>query len=140
MKRIPLEREIKFLQEYIAIEKIRFGEKANIQLEVKGENRGKLIEPLLLIPLVENAFKHGFYTNNPSSFVHITLKLENETLQFSIQNSILHNKPVRIEEREGKGLDNLIKRLQLSYPKTSKLLLSEQENVYQAELELKLDA
>ncbi|MFA8436319.1 MAG: sensor histidine kinase [Marinifilaceae bacterium] len=140
VKRIPLDREVKFLEEYMAIEKIRFGKNADIHLEIEGETRGKLIEPLLLIPLVENAFKHGFYTNNPSSFVHIRLKLEDETLKFSIRNSIQANKPSGTGKREGKGLKNLKKRLALSYPKTSKLLLSEQENVYLAKLELKLEA
>lgn len=138
--RIPLERELKFLQEYIAIEKIRFGEKANIQLEAEGIVKGKYIEPLLLIPLVENAFKHGFYTNHPDSFVQIKLKLEDDRLKFTIQNSILTNKSNSIENREGKGLDNLRDRLQLTYPKISNLSLSQQENVFLAELNLKLEA
>jgi len=138
--RIPLERELKFLQEYIAIEKIRFGEKANIQFETEGIVKGKLIEPLLLLPLVENTFKHGFYINHPDSFVHIKLKMEGDILTFSTQNSILTKESNRYENREGKGLDNLRDRLQLTYPKTSKLSLSEMGNIFGAELELKLEA
>lgn len=140
LSRIPIERELKFLKEYIAIEKIRFGEKANIIFETEGESNEKFIEPLLLIPLVENAFKHGFYTNNSEAFVHIILKLEDKVMKFTVQNSILSNKPEKYEEREGKGLDNLKNRLQLSYPKTSRLSLTEQNKVYLAELELKLES
>lgn len=136
---IPLERELKFLQEYIAIEKIRFGEKANIQLEVEGSVKGKFIEPLLLIPLVENAFKHGFYINHPDSFVQIKLKMNRDTLRFAIQNSILPKEPNRYENREGKGLDNLRDRLRLTYRKTSKLSLFVKENIFIAELELKFE-
>jgi len=137
--RIPLERELKFLQEYIAIEKIRFGEKANIKFETEGIVKGTLIEPLLLVPLVENAFKHGFYINHPDSFVQIKLKMEGDRLTFSTQNSILTKESNRYENREGKGLDNLRDRLQLTYPKTSKLSLSEKGNIFWAELELKLE-
>ncbi|MDE5421837.1 histidine kinase [Ancylomarina sp. DW003] len=138
--RIPLERELKFLQEYIAIEKIRFGEKANIQFETENFVEGMFIEPLLLVPLVENAFKHGFYINHPDSFVQIKLKMERDRLTFSTQNSILTKESSRYEKREGKGLNNLRSRLQLTYPKTSKLSLSKKENTFVAILELKLDA
>jgi len=137
--RIPLGRELKFLQEYIAIEKIRFGDKANIQFETEGIVKGKLIEPLLLVPLVENAFKHGFYINHPDSFVQIRLKMEGDRLMFSTQNSILTMESSRYENREGKGLDNLRDRLQMTYPKTSKLSLAEHEDIFVAELELILE-
>jgi len=138
--RIPLERELKFLQEYIAIEKIRFGEKANIKFETDGIVKGKLIEPLLLVPLVENTFKHGFYINHPDSFVHIKLKMVGDRFSFSTKNNILTTESNRYENREGKGLDNLRDRLQLTYPKTSKLSLYEKDNIFRAELELKLEA
>lgn len=139
VKRIPLDREIRFLQNYIALEKIRFSPKANILFNSIGETKGKLLEPLLLVPLVENAFKHGFNTNDPSAFVYIELRLEETRLRFIVRNSILSKKSDIEDVREGKGLDNLKKRLQINYGRRSNLVLSNQGGMYVAQLELKLD-
>jgi len=67
------------------------------------------------------------------------LKMEGDRLMFSTQNSILTMESSRYENREGKGLDNLRDRLQMTYPKTSKLSLAEHEDIFVAELELILE-
>jgi len=68
---------------------MRFGKEAPIQLTIEGIlQEEKLIAPFLLIILVENAFKYGFYTNNKDAFVHISLHLENEELLFSVANNV----------------------------------------------------
>lgn len=139
VKRIPLDREIKFLHDYIAIEKIRFGAKANIKFNVAGTTKGQLLEPLLLVPLVENAFKHGFNTNNSSAFVHINLKIESKNLEFTVENSILNNIHSKEKTRTGKGLENLKKRLKLNYSKHFGLEISKQENIFIAVLKLKIE-
>jgi len=139
VKRIPLDREIKFLHDYIAIEKIRFGAKANIKFNISGTTKGKLLEPLLLVPLVENAFKHGFNTNNSSAFVHINLKINSGNLYFTVENSILHNTHNKEKTREGKGLENLKQRLKLNYSKHSGLLVSQQEDIFRAVLKLNIE-
>ncbi|WP_299887019.1 sensor histidine kinase [uncultured Lacinutrix sp.] len=137
-KQVKLVNEIKFIQEYIAIEKIRFGEQANINLQKEGNLENITVVPLLLITLVENAFKHGFYTNDSNAFVNINIKVINDTLLFKVENSIQEKQHFSINERKGKGIENLKRRLQISYPKTSKLLLQNKSNVYLAQLELKL--
>ena len=80
--------EIKFIKEYIALEKIRFGQQANITFDVKGNIDNVFIEPLMLVTLVENAFKHGFYTNDSSSFVNIKALVDEKILSFEVENSI----------------------------------------------------
>lgn len=139
IKQIPVDREIKFLREYIAIEKIRFGEDANIKLEIIGSTSTTFIEPLILVPLVENAFKHGFYTNNKLAFVHILIKITSGELILKVKNRIIPSKHNQQNTREGKGLENLKKRLNLSYPNSSKLLFSEENNQFLAELHLHIE-
>jgi sensor histidine kinase YesM len=131
---VKLTSELNFIEEYISIEKIRFGEKADIQFTINGEIEGKEIEPLLFITLVENAFKHGFYTNDPTSFVHIILKITVDSIEFSVKNSVQVKQHFQKEKRTGKGLEILKKRLNISYPKQSKLTLTEKDAVYLAEL------
>ncbi|WP_299104001.1 histidine kinase [uncultured Tenacibaculum sp.] len=135
-KQVKLEHELKFIKEYIALEKIRFGEQANISLQIEGITENIHIEPLLLIPLVENAFKHGFYTNDSKSFVHITVNIHNESLSFKVKNSIQNKQHFNQDTREGKGLKNLKKRLQLSYSKNHSLTLKSENNVYLSHLEI----
>ncbi|MCF2875757.1 MULTISPECIES: sensor histidine kinase [unclassified Tenacibaculum] len=135
-KQVKLEHELKFINEYIAIEKIRFGEQANISLQIEGTPQGISIEPLLLITLVENAFKHGFYTNDSSSFVNITIDVDDKSLLFKVKNSIQDQQHFNQNLRQGKGLENLKNRLQLSYPKKHELLLESENNVYLAQLKI----
>lgn len=136
--KVKLSREIKFIEEYIAIEKIRFGEDAGITLFKEGNLEDYIIAPLLLITLVENAFKHGFYTNDSNAFVNIHIQVSNDTLLFKVKNSIQNKQHFNEKEREGKGLENLKRRLQISYPKASKLLLESKDNLYLAQLKLDL--
>jgi len=138
-KQVKLTHELKFIQEYIAIEKIRFGEQANITLQIEGNPQDKIIEPLILIALVENAFKHGFYTNHESAFVSIKVFISNQFILFKVENSILDKQHFDTSKREGKGLDNLKKRLHLSYPKKHSLVLQDKKNLYLAQLEINLD-
>ena len=64
----PLKSELKFIENYIEIEQLRFGHEANIQYAVKGKIEGVMVEPLLLITLVENAFKHGLLYQSSEFF------------------------------------------------------------------------
>lgn len=139
VSKVKLSRELKFIEDYIAIEKIRFGDNAKINFEISGSINDLTIEPLLLITLVENAFKHGFYTNDINSFITINAIIKDEDLLFKVENSIQDQQHFNKTVREGKGLDNLKKRLQLSYPKTSKYVFENKSNVYLAQLEIKLN-
>lgn len=139
LDKVPLTRELDFIEKYIAIEKMRFGKEAPIQLTIEGILQGeKLIAPFLLIILVENAFKHGFYTNNKDAFVHISLHLENNELLFSVENSVFPKQHFQ-KNRKGKGLDNLRQRLELIYPKHSSLEISNSENKYATQLKITIN-
>lgn len=139
IERVKLNKELQFIEQYIAIEKIRFGEHSNIQFMVEGDTSTKLIDPLLLIGFVENAFKHGFYTNNENAFVHIKTIVLNNWLEFNVTNSIDKKPFWEDEDRKGKGLELVKKRLQLSYPDTHSLELEEDVTVYRVKLKIELE-
>ncbi|MDC1107301.1 histidine kinase [Prolixibacteraceae bacterium] len=137
VRRIPISREVKFLKDYIFIEKIRFGEDADITLYEDGDLKNNFIEPLLLVTLVENAFKHGFNSNSLDAFVHMSISEENNIFNFSIRNSKFARNRSH-EKRKGKGLINLQSRLELSYPYRHTLSIHDQHNQFNATLTIEL--
>lgn len=129
-----LDRELEFIKDFIEIQRIRFGSSSNIKLNIKGETRDKFIEPLLYISLVENAFKHGFYTNDDRSFVHISITIDDHKMLFECINSSFEKQHFQEQVRDGKGLENLRRRLALSYPSSHKLTINEEEGFYKVKL------
>lgn len=137
---IPLASEIKYLKDYIYIQQLRLAESENIQLTVNinEPSREYFIEPMLLIPFVENAFKHGIRLQE-KSWVGIELYCNDGSLTFEVHNS-LHPKINNDMERAstGIGLENVKERLKLLYPNKHKLAISENENEYNIHLVLNL--
>jgi len=111
--RVPLEKEIKNLSNYLEIEKIRQGNNATIDFAVTGEFHGKKIAPLLFLPLLENAVKHGINKSIVGSFLNAKLSISSEQLTFTVEN----NNPVQEGTIKGEriGIQNLKKRLELFY-------------------------
>jgi hypothetical protein len=112
--RISLEKEVKMLEEYIHLQRLRASEKFELQLQLKGDFRQREIMPLTFVPFVENAFKYGISTH-VDCFIHIGVEVDNDLLLFTCDNSIVS----RINDRslsEGIGLENIRKRLELAYP------------------------
>ncbi len=140
LSKVPLTKELDFIHKYIAIEKMRFGKDAAITFTTdENINEENLIEPFLLIVLVENAFKHGFYTNYKDAYVNITLEITNNELLFFVENSMFVKQHFQENNRKGKGLDNLRQRLHLLYPKSSKLEISNTKDKYQTQLKITLN-
>jgi LytS/YehU family sensor histidine kinase len=139
INKVPLDKEIGFIEQYIAIEKIRFGTDAQISLTVEDTTIHKqFIEPFLLITLVENAFKHGFYTNAKDAFVNIFVKVSPNELICKVENKLFKKQHFQENKRKGKGLDNLKQRLQLLYPKQSNMKVIKTEDSYTTKLTLTL--
>lgn len=139
LKKVPLTKEIDFIKKYIAIERIRFGEDARITCNIDGNyNDSNLIVPFLLITLVENAFKHGFYTNSKDAFVKITLNINQGDLEFTVENSLFDKQHFQENHREGTGLKNLKQRLHLLYPKHSTIHITTTEDTYTTQLKITL--
>ncbi|WP_138991331.1 sensor histidine kinase [Larkinella sp. C7] len=111
---VPLEKEISYLQSYINLERIRYRDYSDISLKIDGNTDGQEIAPLLLLPLVENAIKHGVGKQAANARLHSTLYVNQSEVQFTVENSKPAASPKA--EKGGIGLANLRKRLELLYP------------------------
>lgn len=132
---VPLEDELNFIRNYIELEKIRLTDRADVQLHIEGEGIQAKIAPMILIPYIENSFKHGIDTLQ-DSFIHIYLKIDEERLDFSVENSIPAKKLKRISTET--GMDNTRRRLDLLY-KNRYLLKAEAEgNTFKVNLVLNI--
>lgn len=124
---IGLSREIEYLNNYISLQKLRTDPNPIIRIEAMIEQPVQVIQiaPMLLIPFVENAFKHGISFREPSQ-IRISLELRDRTLYFDVYNS-KHMRPENDPEknRSGIGLNNVKQRLQLLYPKKHELMIRE---------------
>jgi LytS/YehU family sensor histidine kinase len=82
---VPIEKEIKMIEDYMALEKIRYGDRLKMGLEIKGDYKNKMISPLLLIPLVENSFKHGASKMLQHPWVDLNITVEGQYPVFFIE-------------------------------------------------------
>ena len=135
---VPIEKEIKMIQDYVALEKIRYGEDRQLTIDIKGDYKDKWIHPLLLIPFVENSFKHGASKIIVEPRVQITLQIANSTLHFIVSN----NKPPTNDliSKGNIGLKNVRKRLDLLYPETHELNIIPDPDSYTVHLTLQLQS
>ena len=111
---VQMEDEVKFIESYIKLMKIRLPESVKVNFDASQARNDVKIAPLILIPLVENAFKHGI-SPTLESFINISLKADKEQIDFCIENSN-HPKRANDESGHGIGLTQVQKRLQLTYP------------------------
>jgi two-component system, LytTR family, sensor kinase len=114
---ITIAEEIKVLEDYIALEKIRYNQRLSVRFEKTIDNPSQAVAPLLFLPLVENAFKHGPGEARFDSFVDIRMQLEGDQLTFCIENSM---DTTEMKESNGAiGLNNTRRQLQLMYKEHS---------------------
>lgn len=133
-KQISLDNEIKYLSNYIDLQKVRFGDYVNIEFDIKTNFGNKNIEPMLLIPFVENAFKHGVgMIEQP--FIKIQLETTENQLLFRVTNKCADKKEIK-DAASGIGLNNVKRRLELLYPKQYILNVSDENNQYTTDLKL----
>ncbi len=136
---IELEKEVDYVKNYINLEKIRYGERLDVQLTVFNNVRGINVPPLLFLPLVENAFKHGVSNAVEDSWIHIDISLKKKMLIFKIENSVLKEKMPSNGFGNGLGLENLKRRLEILYPNRHELKVMSDECSYLATLKLNFD-
>ena len=130
---VPLSKELSLIRDYMELEKIRYGDKLSMTLHIQGDPAGKMISPLLLIPFVENSFKHGTSRMLTHPWVKLEISIENDILNFSISN----NKPQQTNgttAKKGIGLNNVKKRLHLLYPGAHSLHIIENEMSYDVKM------
>lgn len=134
--KVPLSKEIEYMENYISLEKLRLDDQVPITFEVTGNPLGVMIEPFLFITFLENAFKHGVSTAAPS-WVEISIALTQSRCTYTVKNSMVPRKTDAID-KSGIGLQNLRRRLELSYPSQHTLQVTETPASYAVELTLNL--
>lgn len=135
-----LKKELLCIQNYLELERIRYGELLNIDLNLSGSLENKKIAPMLLIPFVENAFKHGANKNVGSVSIKIDFTVEEEFLYFRISNTATSKSYVpKHKDPGGIGIDNVKKRLELGYNKEEyQLDIHNLKDEFVVDLKLKL--
>jgi two-component system, LytTR family, sensor kinase len=134
-EKVSLEKEVEYLQSYIELQRLRLPGTVKIDFSTEGQPELFSIEPLLLIPFVENAFKHGV-SYQESSEIGIRLICGAQSLSFSVENHIIKHQGDSIGPGSGIGLKNVMRRLELLYPGKHNLRISDDGNHYTAELNI----
>ena len=134
--KVRLEEEINYLENFIALQEIRHRKGVQVKISKTKVNHEQRIAPLLLIVLVENAFKHGVETLIDGAYITITMETEdNGWFTFDIENNY---KSLTFKDKKGVGLENLRKRLQLLYPTNHKIKCRDKAPRFSVKLEIKL--
>lgn len=135
-----IQRELRFIDDFVELQRIRLPSQDNIEIkiDIEWDEKPAQIVPLLLNPLIENAFKYGISMQFPC-FVRIRLRVQDGTLQLTTKNSVL---PVvdsaRTDLEKGTGLANVRQRLMLAYPDRHKLIVKEEDGSFLVDLTIKL--
>ena len=130
--KVLLQNEINHLKDYVALEKMRFRDSLSVVFEDNSSSKNIEIAPMLLIPFVENSFKHGAIING-KLFVKIIINENDEELSFVVENSVNKNQIIT----KGIGLENIKKRLHLLYPDAHELAIESTDTFYKTTLILK---
>jgi len=141
-KRQDLKNEIICIQNYLELEKIRYSDNLEINMNIIGQIEGKVIAPILLLSFVENAFKHGANKSIDKIKIDIDFNVKGDFLNFKIVNQIPvrpKNKQIFKRNQGGIGLSNVKKRLKLGYKKDDyKMSINSSNNLFTVKLKIKV--
>ena len=139
-EKIPIEKEVGYLQDYIDLQRLRLEENCSVDLNIDKNMKSFYIEPLLLIPFVENSFKHlSHYSNGKQNAIRIGLSRQNGEMNFNVSNTTEGKQVHEFRSPGGIGLNNVKRRLELLYPHKHQLRIREQEGWFDVHLTIKMD-
>jgi len=127
------------IQNYVDLQAVRHAEKLMIVVDEQIDNEDTLIAPLILITLVENAFKHSLYHEEKRSIIKILLKVDRKILTFEVVNNKSNTPLNKKSHKKGIGVHNVKKQLALQYPKQYKLEIDEQLDIYKVILTIQIN-
>jgi LytS/YehU family sensor histidine kinase len=125
---VQLNKEIKFIRNYTDIEKMRYGDKLDVDLRVTGNANDRKIAPLILLPFVENAFKHGASENLLQSWVKVSVDAHEDHIVIKVENSKAGDS--KQNGSDGIGIQNVKRRLTLLYPEKHELKIINGEETF----------
>lgn len=137
-EKVLLNKEIEYMQNYISLEQLRLNNEVPIQFKVLGETENVWVAPLIFITFLENAFKHGVNGKSKEAWVNISIAMEGKKCTYFVENS---RQSINVDSHEGKsgiGLQNVNRRLELSYPGQYQLHVDEKPDRYSIQLDITL--
>ncbi|HEX5153856.1 MAG TPA: histidine kinase [Parafilimonas sp.] len=136
-KKVPIAKELEYVQSYISLQQLRFGEdvKIDVVIDLPQQIRQATIEPMLLIPFVENAFKHGTGADDP--FIEIHLSSNKNELALDVKNKFIEYDKSK-DANSGIGLENVQSRLALLYEGKHQLLIKKEADIFHVHLTFQL--
>jgi len=137
---IRLDKEVEQIQRLIDLQMLRFAEEDKIVIDfhVEGDTKNVLVPPMLMVPFVENAFKHGIAISSPS-FVQIRLIASESQICFQVKNSLHFQQKEKPTPDSGMGLKNVKRRLELIFPDSHELSVRTADKTYEVELKIRLE-
>lgn len=136
---VPLSKELKMVQDYISLEKIRYDDHLDVHIDVPADTDNLHITPMLLLPLVENCFKHGTSNMLEQPWLSLHIRIEDGAMHMKL----INGKPVETGKQhdghEGIGIKNVRARLDLLYPGRHTLTVTDDPDVFVVNLQLQLD-
>lgn len=136
-EKISIEKEIQYLQDYIGLQTLR-SENCAVKLDVEPAVAGFSIEPFLLLPFVENSFKHlSHFSNGKKNQVAVSLEKKNGTIDFCVRNTT--ETKIATGMQNGIGLLNVKRRLELLYPEKHQLIVQSKDDWFSVRLQLKIE-
>lgn len=136
-KFVSLDKEINYLRSYLELEKIRHGDRLDVDFKIDGDVRNKKIAPMLFLTFLENSFKHGISNTAGDGYVSIDMNIDEDQLDFHISNS-KPSSDSKTPYKGGIGLENTKKRLNILYPNKYKLETQDSDSNYEVNLNLQL--
>lgn len=137
--KVPVEKELNIINNYLSLEKIRYGDELNIDFMKKGNNDGMEIAPMILLPFVENSFKHGLSKNLNNPWINIFIEFKGKEILFEVENNKVKDKEDGKDGyTEGIGLKNVNRRLELIYQKHYNLDIFDSEDKFKVKLKIQL--
>jgi two-component system, LytTR family, sensor histidine kinase AlgZ len=134
---VLLEKEVEVMKDYVDLERERYGNKLEVSWHIEGDIQGKQIVPLILLPFLENAFKHGTSEQLEKPWLSFDLTVKNDTVRCKIANSKNEFDPV---SKHGIGVENVKKRLGILYPTQHELKINDEGDFFVVSLALELIA
>lgn len=135
---VSIEKEITLIENYIALEKLRYDENRLAILFTKDIQQSNKISPLIILTFIENAFKHGVVNETEKATIKLHLASQKDEITFSIENTKPQNDFGQTSNKSKIGLENVRKQLELLYPKNHQLTIEETQTIYKVTLCLNL--
>jgi LytS/YehU family sensor histidine kinase len=134
---VPLAKELNMLRDYIMLEQVRYGARLDVHMDIPNNTDDLYITPLILLPLVENCFKHGASNMVEQSWINMTISIEDDWMNMKLVNGKARDYNIR-KVGTGIGLQNVQKRLELIYPQQHFIKVTDEDDVFIVDLKIGL--